>query len=356
MYPNLKINLNKIYDNTVQTVQRAGKHGIDITAVTKCVAGNPGVADAFISAGVRALGDSRIRNLKDLAGFDCEKWLIRIPNLSEIEDIVQYATLSLNSELSVLKALDQEAARQNKIHDVVLMIDIGDLREGWFDLDGFWRDFDAAVSLKHIRIRGIGTNTNCAGAVIPEPQSYSSMQKIRDRIRSDYNLDCDTVSGGNSGSWYMVENDTIPEVVTNLRLGEVILFGSETSYGRQPSYLHSDAFTLEAEIVELKEKPSMPIGLKGKDAFGKEPVFTDLGRRRRAICAIGKQDVTPEDIFPLDSDTQIVTASSDHLIVDVTDSAAAYKVGDIMRFRCNYVSALRASTSLYIENDPFIRL
>ena len=147
----------------------------------------------------------------------------------------------------------------------------------------------------------------------------------------------------------MVENGTIPKFVNNLRFGELLLFGNETSYGKKYPFLHSDVFRLDAEIVELKEKPSLPIGKHGKDAFGKEPVFEDRGIRRRAICALGKQDITPEDIVPLEPGARIVTASSDHLIVDVSDCQRPLKVGDIMGFRCNYVSALRASTSDYVN-------
>lgn len=353
MYPLLETNLNKIYENTKEAVRRAGAYGIDITAVTKGTGGHPGVAEAFISGGARALGDSRLQNLKDLDWLSAEKWLLRIPALSEAEDVVRHATLSLNSERAVLEALDREAQKQGRVHDALLMIDIGDLREGWFDADAFLRDMEAISKLKNVRIRGLGTNTNCAGAVIPEPDSYRSMERLSAELKNRFGYEDLMVSGGNTGCWYMIENGTIPPVITNLRLGELLLFGTESSYQQSYDFLNHHIFKLKAEIIELKRKPSKPIGKHGKDAFGNEPVFEDKGTRLRAICALGKQDVSIEDIRPEDNRIEIVTASSDHLILDLTDCDRSYSVGDIIPFYTNYVSTLRASTSEYV-NKTFV--
>jgi hypothetical protein len=44
----------------------------------------------------------------------------------------------------VLEALDREAARAGRRHGVVLMMDLGDLREGWFE-EGEFLDAVARV-------------------------------------------------------------------------------------------------------------------------------------------------------------------------------------------------------------------
>ncbi|MGI6110051.1 MAG: alanine racemase [Eubacteriaceae bacterium] len=349
MYPNLTINLEKIQDNTEKVTAVCREKGIDVTAVTKCAGGNPDVARAFLEGGAAALGDSRIKNLQDLSEIPVEKWLIRIPMISEAEEAVKYADLSLNSELAVLQELNREAIRQKKKHDVILMADHGDLREGWFDENDFYQDLKEIRRLSGLNVRGLGTNSNCAGAVIPEPGSFTKLKKMYDVMQDLFGENCNMFSGGNSGAFYMVEDGTLPPFINNLRFGELLLFGNETSFEKKYPWLHSDVFRLDAEIVELKEKPSEPIGKHGKDAFGNEPVFEDIGIRKRALCALGKQDVTVEDIFPLEPGTKIVTASSDHLIVDVTDCPEPLKVGDILSFSCNYVSALRASTSDYVN-------
>lgn len=351
--PYLEIDTEKIYKNTKEVVDRCKEDNIDVTAVTKCVGGNIKVAEAFKDGGAKALGDSRIDNLKTLSPIDIEKWLIRIPMISEAENVVKYSNLSLNSEFKTLHALNEKAKEQKKKHDVILMVDHGDLREGWFDLDDFYHDLKRLRHLDYLNIRGIGTNSNCAGAVIPEPESFRNFPKLLKMLEEVLQVKNPIVSGGNSGAYYMVENNTIPSFINNLRLGELLLFGQETSYQTRYDYLDQNIFKLYTEIIELKEKPSVPIGKHGKDAFGKEPVFEDKGIRKRAIVAIGKQDIPPEDLLPRDKDSQIVTASSDHLIVDITDSKKNYDIGDLFTFNCTYGSALRASTSDYV-NKKFI--
>ena len=56
--------------------------------------------------------------------------MIREPMISEADDVVRYCSLSLNSEWAVLSALNAAALRQQKPHKVLLMAEIGDLREG----------------------------------------------------------------------------------------------------------------------------------------------------------------------------------------------------------------------------------
>ena len=77
---------------------------------------------------------------------------------------------------------------------------------------------------------------------------------------------------------------------------------------------------LEAQIIELKSKRSLPIGEIGVDAFGQRPYYEDRGIIRRAILAIGKQDTDPDSMISLDEKIDILGASSDHLILDVSKS------------------------------------
>ena len=55
-----------------------------------------------------------------------------------------------------------------------------------------------------------------------------------------------------------------------------------------------------------------------------------------------------EGLVPLDEGVKIITASSDHLLVDLEDAAIDYKLGDILRFRPDYTAMLSASTSPYV--------
>lgn len=365
MYPLLKMNKRKIIENTRAITSRAKKQGIEITAVTKCTGGDIDIAQAFLDGGATAIGDSRIKNLKNLGELRCEKWLIRIPMISECQETVGFSDLSLNSEIKTIRALNEAAKDQGKIHGILLILDLGDLREGYFIGDGqkhqqdvasliaeslvdLDRDIQEISAMKNIEIRGIATNATCVGATIPDHDTFLEFSRVKQTLEKKYHLPCDVVSGGNSSVWYLVENKTIPGEINNLRLGDVILFGRESAYFHSYDYLHQDAFILDVEIIEIRNKPSYPIGEIGRNAFGDVPVFEDKGIRRRAICALGRQDTEPEHLFPTALGVFIESYSSDHLILDITD-AQTYDVGDIISLRCDYMGALHASTSEYVD-------
>ena len=366
MYPLLKINKQKILDNTKAIIKRTRKLGVEVTAVTKCTGGNLEIAQAFLDGGATSIGDSRIKNLKNLAPLACEKWLIRVPMPSEVNHTVAYATVSVNSEMKTIRLLNQAAKAQRQTHGILYMLDLGDLREGLFIGDGnptqadiesliavsfakLDQDLAEIDTMENICLRGIATNATCVGATIPTPQTFGAFFKVKTMLEEKYQRPCEIVSGGNSSAYYLVDNETLPAEINNLRLGDVILFGRESAYYHSYDYLHQDAFILDVEILELQDKPTYPVGEIGRNAFGEIPVFEDKRIRRRAICGLGRQDTDTDHIFPLVPGLTIVGSSSDHLVIDVTDAETAYQVGDIISLRCDYVGALHAATSSYVD-------
>jgi len=347
-YPALKINLTKLENNTRLLVEKCAPYGISISAVTKVFCGMTEVAEAVVKGGAAILADSRVENLKKLRNFNLPKMLLRIPMLSQIDEVLEYADISLNSEYKVIEALSNAAVKKGKIHDIILMVDLGDLREG------VWAD-DAVeyagkiLQLKGVNLKGIGTNLTCYGAIIPQEDNLSKLEEIANMITQKYGIKLSIISGGNSSSLYMVEEGRIPKAINNLRLGESIVLGNETAYGKRIEGTYNDCFTLCAEIIELKEKPSVPIGEIGVDAFGNRPTFVDRGIRKRGILAVGKQDVRIDGLTPIDSDIIILGASSDHMIIDITDSAKEYSIGDIIEFTLDYGALLSTSTSNYVK-------
>ena len=204
------------------------------------------------------------------------------------------------------------------------------------------------MELKGIKLLGIGSNLTCYGGVIPDSVSLNRLNSIKEKIESLYNIELEIISGGNSSSIHLLEDKEL-EGINHLRIGESFIFGTESAYGKQLYGTNSNAFTIEAEIIEIKEKPSVPTGIIGKDAFGKTPTFVDRGVRKRILCAIGKQDIDLDTLYPFDNELIILGGSSDHLILDCHDCSRDYKIGDIVQFNIHYVSLLRAMTSEYIE-------
>lgn len=348
IYPCVEVDLSKITHNVNEIAAQCNKTNIDITAVTKVFCSNLPIVKAILQGGVTRIADSRIQNLKKLENIQCGKMLLRIPMLSEIEEVVKYSDVSLNSEIETLKQLSIESRKQNKTHKVILMVDLGDLREGVL-VNNVIDVVSEIIKLNNIELIGLGTNVTCYGGVIPDENNLGELIRLREEIKKVYNLDLPVLSGGNSSSLYMVLNNTIPKEINQLRIGEAIALGRETSFGKDIENCYQDAFILKGQIVELKSKPTVPTGNLGMDAFGQKPHFEDKGIRKRAIVAVGRQDIRVEGLTPLDERIDIFGASSDHLILDVTDSKTKYKIGDVVEFKIDYGCLLAAMTSAYVE-------
>ncbi len=347
-YPCVQINLSKIKHNTEKIVELCRKKDIDVVGVSKVYCAKKPIVNAMLQGGVVMIGDSRIENLKKIDKLKCRKMLLRIPMESHSRDVVKYSDISLNSELTTIKRLSKAAKKLNKIHSIILMIDLGDLREGILEKDVI-NTVKAIMELPNIKIAGIGTNLTCYGAVIPDESNLGRLVEIKDRIKQELALDIPLVSGGNSSSIHLVVNGKIPKGINQLRIGEAIILGRETAFGESIPECYGDSFILKGEIVEIKFKPSMPSGNIGVDAFGEKPVFQDKGTIKRAIVAIGKQDIKIDGLKPIDKYIDILGGSSDHLILDISSCKTNYEVGDIVDFNMDYGCLLRVMTSPYVK-------
>ncbi len=329
-------------------VALCAEYGIEITGITKVFRGDPALARIYLDNGIRRIGDSRISNLKRMRDLECEKWLIRMPLPAEAREAVRFADVSLNSELETLKALEAACQRLQVRHKVVLMYDLGDLREGYLDRDEIRAAADYVRASEYLELYGTGTNLTCFSFVQPDPEKLNLLVEVAEEIGADR-----WISGGNSATLDLMLRDGIPQKVNLLRLGESLLFGRERAHYRYLEGTSNDAFILRAQVVECKEKPSMPWGTFGADSYGRTPHFTDRGNRIRVICEAGRQDCDTQTMWPVDPGVEILGASSDHLILDVTDSGRTYRVGDAVEFRLGYFSLLRAYTSADVEKTYF---
>jgi predicted amino acid racemase len=208
------------------------------------------------------------------------------------------------------------------------------------------------AGMKNVELYGIGVNLTCFSFIQYDNEKLTELRDLGRRVEKETGVKLQVISGGNSAAVDLMLRGGIPEGVNNLRLGESVLFGKERAKYQYLPGTHSDVFTLEAEIVELKEKPSLPWGEVGVDSYGNRPSFTDRGPERlKAICALGKQDFDAETTTPCDPGIIILGASSDHLMLDVTDSGIDYQVGGLVRLKLGYFSTMRAFTSEYVKKD-----
>lgn len=348
MNPRIEVDLTKLTENVSIAVRQCAAYNIHVMGVTKCFCGNPEIARAMVDGGARMLGDSRLHNLAKLGEFNLAKVLLRIPMISEAEQVVELADYSLNSELETLRALGKAALRRGCIHQAILMLDLGDLREGIWKSD--MQEFVLKASeIEGISIKGFGTNLSCYGGVIPEEENLQQLVNISREMETKFGLSLEFISGGNSSSYYLLEKGTIPEGINQLRLGELLLLGRETAFGDYLPEFHQDVFQLKGELVEVKWKPSVPEGRIGMDAFGNVPVYEDRGMMKRGIVALGRQDINPEGLMPVESTIEVLGGSSDHTILDLTQSEQDYRVGDTVAFQVDYGCLLKAMTSPYVD-------
>ena len=350
-YPRITIDLKKLKHNAKTVKELCAKQGIDVYPVMKGVGADRRILETLSDVGFKVIADSRIQNLIKGQDLPMEKMLLRLPMISTADEVVQHADISLNSELITIKALNTSAKKQNKKHKVVLMVELGDLREGILP-----KDIEAVAAevlkLENIELCGVGVNLTCYGAVIPDENNIGELCAVATRLEEKFNIKLPIISGGNTSSIPMLLENTLPKKVNVLRLGEIILLGTESVAGTLVEGYNPDVFTIEAEIIELKDKNSLPTGKTGYDAFGKVyEAPEDKGIRRRAIVAIGRQDIDLDGIWPLDSKIGIIGSSSDHFILDMEDVKDNYKMGDTVKFGIKYSSLLRVMTSTYLPKN-----
>lgn len=369
MYPRLVIDIKKLEDN-VKTLAAITKDdgNCSLMIVTKGLCADLEMVKMLAKRPeVDFVADSRIKNIKSYSKIvrDAGKKtvLIRIPMLSEVDEIVKHVDVCFNSEMETVRAIDKAAAKEGKVQDVLLMIDLGDLREGIFfeNEDEILKDAMEIKDMKNVNLYGIGVNLTCYGAIIPKHENLSKLVEIARKIEAKTGLKLEMVSGGNSSSIYLIESDKMPRIgrmpkdekmpegINNLRLGEAFLLGNDTAYETEIPNTHHDAIKLQAQIVELKEKPSLPIGEVGVDAFGEKPYYEDKGIMKRAIIAVGKQDTDLGSMTPVDERIEIMGGSSDHIILDLTACNGDYKLGDIVEFTVGYGGMLKLVTSPYVD-------
>jgi len=343
--PRIEIDLGKIAHNAKILKELYGSKGIDVIGVTKVTCGDTNIAKVLVKSGVKILADSRIENIIKMHDTDvhAQFLLLRTP-FSQSELVVKYADISLNSELFVIKELSKYAVKQAVTHKIILMVELGDLREGIMPSD-LENTISEIIGLKGIKLVGIGTNLACFGGIKPNDEKMEHLSSIAKNTEDKFKLKLEFVSGGNSANynWFTTTKDI--GRINNLRLGESIFLGRETLNRKKINGLFTDAFKLVAEVIELKTKPSLPYGDVAQDAFGNIPKFTDLGLMKRATLGIGLQDVLVSGLTPL-LDIDILGASSDHIIIDTKQ--LELRVGDTVEFNLNYGALLSSMTSPYI--------
>ncbi|MBQ7957597.1 MAG: alanine racemase [Clostridia bacterium] len=339
MYPRVEINLEGILHNLHILRSKCEEQGSSLSLVTKVLGGRRQLVKYITEiSGITSICDSRVYNLAYFYELDVEKWLIRSPMISEAETVVKYADVSLNSELKVIEALNETAIKHNKKHKIVLMCECGDLREGCYE-EELLQIIEKCRTMDGIEIYGIGTNLSCLNEVLPSEENMAEFVRLVEKAEECYGSEFRYISGGASSSIPMLFSGKLDKKINHLRFGEAVFLGNIPVYDKPFENAEINNFILQAEVIELKEKPASP----------EIPRDDCTNLRKRAIVAVGKQDIDIKGLSVLDERIEIVAGSSDHVVLDVTNCGDEINVGSIISFRMNYNCLLNAMTSPYIK-------
>lgn len=354
-YPVLNVDLNAIRENASVMTSFCKERGISVAGVIKFSDGSLEIAKAYADGGCREIASSRTRHMRAIKSAypEITTMLIRIPMFSECMDVVKWCDISLNSEELILRRLDECAAVYRRKHRVLLMLDVGDRREGVVGSEELVRlAMLVEKELVNLELAGIGSSFACASGVLPDWDNLSELAEAAEAVEAAIGRKLDIVSGGSSISLTLLANDMpVPKKINHLRIGGAIAnpMAIRRNRGVEIPGLREDAFTLTAEIVEVQTKPSAAAGT-GKNWAGQIVEREDIGTRTRAIIALGSQDIgSAEQLIPQMKGVSVLTGSSDHTILDVTDSRRRWLPGDLVDFSLYYMGLLYCFSTRGVE-------
>ena len=333
----IEVDCERIRANAAAVTELCARHGIEVAGVTKCVRGEPEVARAMLAGGCTMLADSRLDNVARMrdAGIEAPILLLRLPALSEVAEVVRLCDLSLVSEIVTARALSAAAQAQGVTHEVIVMVESGDRREGVMPEDAVAACREI-LALPGIDVAGIGTSLNCLCGVLPTPENQQAFADLVESVERELGSRFRLVSAGHSGNLHLVQSGHVPPRFNHFRVGEAILTGTDFSTWADLPMPFMDTFKVYAEVIEVMDKPSAPDGEVGPDAFMEVHEWPDLGVRRRAIVALGEIDLRTSSLKPMRAGVTVVGASSDHLVLDVTAADPPVKLGEELGFDTLY--------------------
>jgi len=349
----ITLNSPKLFHNYQYLEKLFSDHEIHWAIVAKLLCGHEDFLKVVLQMTGKDLCDSRLSNLKTIKELSpgTRTIYIKPPARRLAASIVRFADVSFNTELNTIKALSDEAVQQQKVHKIVIMVEMGELREGIMakDLPQFFGD---VLKLPNIEVVGIGTNLNCLNGILPDERKLFKLNRYKEIVEEMYGREIPYVSAGSSVTIPLLFKNQVPEGINHFRIGETLFFGTDVYQDSVISGMYQDVFTLTVEIIEMREKPVVPAGTAGTNLTGDTPVHDqkDIGKTSvRAIADVGLLDIDQKNICPVDPEVEIIGASSDMMILDLGDNASHFKVGDTLEFTMNYMAVLRAMNSDYVD-------
>jgi len=329
-------------------------HGAKWNIVTKVLCGYQPVIRALHMFGARCFGDSRLENLRAIKSAvpDSRSWYLRVPNLDKVEDVVKLTEISLNSELETIEALDKAAKKAGTTHQVVIMIELGDLREGILP-GGLIKFYEQVFEFKNIEVAGIGSNLGCLSGTVPGIDQFMQLALYKELLELKFKRSMKVISAGSSSALPFVLNGTMPKSINHFRIGESLFLGTDLINGGTLPKLRNDVVKVSANIVEIRKKNLNPSGETSNDispfSGENEQEYAPGQRGWRALVSMGQIDTDIYGLTPVLDHHQIAGASSDITVVNVGDEKMGLNVGDSIEFTPSYSALVRLMNGKYVN-------
>ncbi|WP_251518092.1 MULTISPECIES: alanine racemase [unclassified Staphylococcus] len=324
----LKIDLSKIQYNAHILRDMCKRSHIHFTPVVKGVGGDERIIQSLAEIGITHFADARIDNIRKSYNGHYTYTMIRTGNQSELKNIVNYTNISIQTELETIQHINQIAKSLNKTHEILLMVDWKDEREGIQTYEVI-EYINKIVNMQHVKMKGLAFNFMCFHSDTPTTEDIQLINEFVTHVESQTALNMQIVSGGNSSVLPEMAKGPLGKI-NELRIGETLFRGVNTTTDTPIPALYQDAITLEAEIVEIKPR------LRHQSHHD----------YLQAILDIGNLDTKIPEIQPLHHEVDVLGATSDHVMVDLYNHDN-YQVGDKIQFSLGY-SAM--AQSMYMPN------
>lgn len=349
----ITLNIDKLQKNFDFLDKLFKDRNIEWSVVTKMLCGHKEYLTELLKMDVRQACDSRLSNLKIIKSIrpDVETIYIKPPAKRFLPGIVKYADISMNTEISTIQMLSAEAIKQNKTHKIIIMLEMGELREGVLH-ENFINFYEKVFSLPNIEVIGIGTNLNCMYGVLPSHDKLIQLSIYKQLLEVKFNRKIKYVSAGSSVTIPLIFKNLLPVATNHFRVGETLYLGTDVYNDTVIDGMETDIFQFYAQIIELKNKPSIPIGELGTNLEGESVTFSDNMEGHtscRAILDVGILDVDRNHLQPKDKGIKVVGVTSDVTVVDLGENNQGYKVGNFIEFELNYTGVLKLLNSKYVD-------
>lgn len=328
-------------------------HDIEWSVVTKILCGNKEYLNALLEMGISQYCDSRISNLKAIKALESSAQTIYIkpPAKGVIKDVIKYADISMNTDFRTIEMLSEEAQSQGVMHKIIIMIDLGELREGVMRED-FVAFYERVFRMPNIQIIGLGTNLSCLYGILPNSDKLIQLSLYKQLVEAKFDVTIPFISGGSSVTIPLVTQGLLPKGINHFRVGETLFMGTDVYNNSRFEHMENNIFRLFAEIIEVYEKPLVPTGEAGTNLEGESIAFDEsqYGKTTiRAIIDIGLLDIGMKHLDPVDTDIKYAGATSDMVVLDLGENPKNYNVGDLVEFTLDYMGIVRIMNSRYVE-------